>query len=132
MEFCDMEILFLDILIKRDNSEIWMDLYCKPADTKRCLPYSTCHPKHRLKNTPFVMARRICTIVENNSLKNKHLRGLKESFRTYSYSEKKFEFSIQRALKILQTELSQPETIENNNDFTFTSTFNSNNPKYLI
>ena len=69
----------------------------------------------------------ICTIVENNSLKSKHLRGLKESFRTYSYSEKKFEFSIQRALKILQTELSQPETIENN-DFTFTSTFNSNNP----
>ena len=109
-----------------------MDLYHKPTDTQRCLPYSTSHPKHCFKNIPFVMARRIITIVENNSLKNKHLRGLKESFRTYSYSEKKFEFSIQRALKILQTELSQPETIENNNDFTFTSTFNSNNPKYLI
>ena len=39
-----------------------MDLYRKTTDTQQCLPYSTSHP--------FVMARRICTIVENNSLKN--------------------------------------------------------------
>ena len=55
------------------------------------------------------MARRICTIVENNSLKSKHLRELKENFRTYGY-------------------LRQPKTIENNN-LTFISTFNPNNPK---
>ena len=69
MEFSDKEIPFLDILIKRDNSGIWMDLYHKLTDTQRCLPYSTSHPKHCLKNIPFVMARRICKIVENNSLK---------------------------------------------------------------
>ena len=86
-----------------------MDLYHKPTDTQRCLPYSTTHPKHCLKNIPFAMARRICTIVEINSLKNKHLRVLKENFRTYGY-------------------LRQPKTIENNN-LTFISTFNPNNPK---
>ena len=68
MEFCEKEIPFLDILIKGDNSGIWINLYHKPTDT-RCLPYSTSHPKHCLKNIPFVMARCICTIVENNSLK---------------------------------------------------------------
>ena len=82
MEFSDKEIPFLDILIKRDNSGIWVDMYHKSTDTQRCLPYSTSHPKHYLKNIPFVMARRICTIVENDSLKNKQLRKLKENFRT--------------------------------------------------
>ena len=106
-----------------------MDLYHKSTDTQRCLPYSTSHPKHCLKNIPFVMARHICTIVENNSLKNKHLRDLKENFRTYGYSKKVFEIGIQKALKIPQTELRQPKKIENNNNLTFISTFNLNNPK---
>ena len=79
-----------------------MDLYHKPTDTRRCLPYSTSHPKHCLKNIPFVMARRICTIVENNCLKNKHLRELKENFRTYGYPEKVVEIGIQKALKQLK------------------------------
>ena len=33
LEFSDKEISFLDILIKRDNSGIWMDLYHKPTGT---------------------------------------------------------------------------------------------------
>ena len=107
MEFGDKEIPFLDILIKRDNSGIWMDMYHKPTDTQRCFPYSTSHPKHCLKNIPFVMARRICTIVENNSLKNKHLRELKKNFRTYGYPGKVVEIRIQKALKNPQTELRQ-------------------------
>ena len=49
------------------------------------------------------MVRRICTIVENNSLKNKHLRELKKNFRTYVCPEKVVEIGIQKALKILQT-----------------------------
>ena len=36
---------------------------------------------------------------------------------------------IQKALKIPQTKLGQPKTIENNNNLTFISTFNPNNPK---
>ena len=73
--------------------------------------------------------RRICTIVENNSRKNKHLRELKENFRTYGYPEKIVAIGIQKALKIPQTELRQPKTIENNNNLTFISTSNPNNPK---
>ena len=57
-EFSDKEIPFLDILIKRNNSGIWMDLYHKPTDTKRCLPYLIIHPKHCLKNIPFVHSNR--------------------------------------------------------------------------
>ena len=45
------------------------------------------------------MARCICTIVENNSLENKHLRELKKNFRAYGYPEKVVEIGKQKALK---------------------------------
>ena len=46
------------------------------------------------------MARRICTIIENNSIKRKHLRDLKENFKTNGYPEKAVEIRIQKLLKI--------------------------------
>ena len=52
-----------------------------------------------------------------------------QNFRTYGYSEKVVETGIQNALRIPQTELRQPKTNENNNNLTFISTFNPNNPK---
>ena len=132
MEFSDKEIPFLDFLIKQDKSGIWMDLHHKPTDTQRCLPYSTNHPKHCLKDIPFTMAMRICTVVEYNFLKNKHLRELKGSFRTYGYPKKVVKIGIQKVLKIPQAELLQSNTIENNNNLTFKCTFNQITPKYLI
>ena len=51
------------------------------------------------------MARLICTIVESNSLKNKHLREIKDYFGTYGYPENVVEIGIEKALKIPQTEL---------------------------
>ena len=62
------------------------------------------------------MAKRICTIAENNSLRNKHSRELKENFKTYDYPKKCVEIGVQKALKIPQTELRQPKTIESNNN----------------
>ena len=115
MELSDKEISFLDILIQRDNSGIWMDLYHKPTHTQQCLPYSTSHPKHCLKNVSFVIA--------------KHLRELNEIFRTCDYPKKIVEIGIQKVLKIPQMELRQPKPIENNSNLTFISTFNPNNPK---
>ena len=106
-----------------------MGLYHKPTDTQRYLLYSASHIKHCLKNIPFVMARPICTRVENNSLKEKHLRELKENVRTYGFPKKIVKIGIQKASKIPQMELRQPRTIENNNNLTVTSTFNPNNRK---
>ena len=65
-------------------------------------------------------ARHICTIVENNSLK------ILEPYRRLS--EKVVEIGIQKLLKIPLMELRQPQTIENNNNLTFISTFNPSNP----
>ena len=75
------------------------------------------------------MARGICAIVEMNSLKKKHLRERKEYFRSYGYPENVLEIGVQKTLKIPQTELQQPKTIENSNNLTFISTCKPNKPK---
>ena len=60
-----------------------MDLYHKYSDTRRCLPYSTSHPKQCLNKNSFLLARQVCMMVENNSVKNKHLNELKRNFKTW-------------------------------------------------
>ena len=77
MEYSKDAIPFLDILIKRNNNKIWMDIYYKPTNTPRCLPFSSNHPKHCKNNILFTLARRIWTIVENAERKMKHLENLK-------------------------------------------------------
>ena len=42
----DKELPFLDILIKRNDDKIWTDIYFKPRDTHRCLPFSLNHLNH--------------------------------------------------------------------------------------
>ena len=83
MEYSKDSIHFLYILTKRSNDKIWMDIYYKPTDTHRCLPFSSNHPKHCKKNIPFTLARRICTIVENTEAKMKHLENLKMNLSKY-------------------------------------------------
>ena len=37
----------LDILIKRNNDKIWMDIYYKPTVTHRCLPFCSNNPTNQ-------------------------------------------------------------------------------------
>ena len=67
MEYSKDQIPFLDVLIKRNENGIWMDLYHKFTDTQRCLPFTVSHPNHCKRNIPFCLARKICTIAENNT-----------------------------------------------------------------
>ena len=51
MEYSRDQILFLDILIKRNENGIWMDLYHKSRDTQRC-PFNTKNLKsHQMKTS---------------------------------------------------------------------------------
>ena len=53
MKYSKDVIPFLCILIKRNNDNIWMDIYYKPTDTHRCLPFSSNQPNHCKKNATF-------------------------------------------------------------------------------
>ena len=105
-----------------------MDIYYKPTDTHRCLPFSSNHPNHCKKNTPFTLARRICTIAENTEAKMKHLENLKINLSKYQYPKQLTEFGINKALSIPLQELRTPKTISNDNSLPFITTYNPNNP----
>ena len=75
IEYSKDQIPFLDILIKRNENGIWIDLYHKPTDTQRCLPFTSSHPNHCKLNIPFCLAWRICTIAETNAEKLKNLEN---------------------------------------------------------
>ena len=53
METSDKELPSLDVLIKRNDDEIWMDIYFKPIDIRRCPQFLSSHPNHCKKNIPF-------------------------------------------------------------------------------
>ena len=105
MEKSETEIPFLDILIKQDDTGIWMEVYRKPTDTRRYVPFSTNHPHHSRKNIPFTLARRICVILENSIAKQKHLEELKETLWKQEYPMKIIEAGINKALSISQDQL---------------------------
>ena len=119
MEISDKEIPFLYIFLKQNCDKIWIDNYFKPTDTCRFL--------HCKKNIPFRLAQRICTIVENQQQKLRHLSELKENLeKKYDYPVNIITNGIKKALKIPQNELkNQKKTDE---VLPFISTFNPNNP----
>ena len=128
MEYSKDAILFLDILIKRNNDKIWIDIYCKPTDTHRCLPFSSNHPKHCKKNIPFTLARSICTIVENTEANMNYLENCKMNLSKYQYPTQLTEFGINKTLSIHLRELRTPKIISNDNSLLFITTYNPSNP----
>ena len=87
MEYSKDQIPFLDILIKRSESGIWMDLYHKPTDTQRCLPFASSHPNHCKRNIPFCLAWGICAIAKINAEKLKNLENVKSNLSKYHYPD---------------------------------------------
>ena len=77
MDYSKKDLPFLDISINKDKERLWMDIYYKPTDSKRYVPFDSCHPDHCLKNIPFCLARRICMIVENKNKMNEKLEEVR-------------------------------------------------------
>ena len=85
MERSTTNLPFLDIMINKTGTKIWMDMYNKPTDSKRYVPFTSNHPRSCLRNIPFCLARRICAIVEEEETKLKRLSELKTSLRKQKY-----------------------------------------------
>ena len=127
MENSSDHLPFLDINILKTENELSMDIYFKPTDTRRCLPFHSCHPKHTRNSIPYTLARRICTIVENNELKQKRLKELKEILESQKYPNDLIDVGIFKALNIPQTELRTTKEKKKEKSLAFISTYNPNN-----
>ena len=130
LEMDNQSIPFLDILIKRNSEKIWMDLYHKPTDTRRCVEFSSCHPNHCKRNIPFSLARRIHVICEDDTEKNRHLIELRENLTKQGYPRELIENAFRRAESIPKEDLRKPKIKEDNKNLVpFITTHNPNNPQ---
>ena len=91
--------------------------------------YSSAHPKHCKINIPFCLARRICTIVENEQAKRKHLEESKQTMLQQKYPLNVINRGIDKALAIPQSELRQPKSYDAAEKILpFVTAYNQNNP----
>ena len=77
MERSTTNLPFLDTMINKTGTKIWMDIYNKSIDSKRYVPFTSNHPQSCLRNFPFCLARCICPIAEEEETKLKQLSELK-------------------------------------------------------
>ena len=91
-----------------------MCIYFKPRDTRLCLLFSSSHPNHCKKNIPFTLARRICTMLENQQQKLRHLlEYLKTKNNLLEYQKRKPKKCDYPANKIIKTINKAPEIPQN-------------------
>ena len=84
-----------------------------------------CIQSPKQKKHPFCLARRICTIAENNTVKLKNLENLKSNLSKYHYPNS---LGFQKAPSIQQKDLGKLKKPSNENILPFITTFNPNNP----
>ena len=88
----------------------------------------TTHSKHCLANILFSLARRICTIVQNENVKEKGFKELKKALLERKYPELVIEASILTAKEIPVEVLRQTKTTKSEEIIPFTMTYDFNNP----
>ena len=128
MEVNENKLPFLDILINKENNHIWMDIYSKPTDSKRYVPFDSCHPKHCLKNIPFCLARRICMIVEKTDIKEQRLKELETLLKKQRYPQNIIKTGLEKARSLEQSDLRKSKTKSSEKTLAFITTHNPNNP----
>ena len=93
---------FLDILLKRNESGVWMELYHKHKDTQKCLAFTSWHPNHCKLDISFCLSRRICTVAENTAEKVTNFENLKSNLSKYRYSDLLIKLGFRKALSRAQ------------------------------
>ena len=126
MESNSNEMHFLDIKLLILDDKVITDIYYKPTDTQNYVPFKSSHPKHTLKNIPYNLARRLCTIIDESSTLETRLEQLTS---TLLHPSTLINQSIIKAKSIPQ-ETSRSNTLKSteNNLLTFVSTYNPGNP----
>ena len=76
MEYNKNEMNFLDIKMIVKGESIITDIFYKATDTLNYVPFKSTHPKHTLRNIPYNLARRLCTIVDERMTLEERLSKL--------------------------------------------------------
>ena len=91
---------FLDITVNLKDGQVTTDIYYKNTDTHQYLNFKSCHPSHTKRNIPYCLARKICTVIEDKSLREERLDELKNFLILQKYPLTLIQNGIDRAKQI--------------------------------
>ena len=117
---------FLDIMMNKDleNNNIWMDMFYKKTDTRRCIAFNSCHPKQCKKI-------HILHLLEEFVPQWKTTKLEKNVWMKVLYSQKYPQNLVQEAIpkvkSIPNENLRASETKTDSNNLAFVTTFNPSN-----
>ena len=133
MEFSFEKLPFLHILICKENTEIHTNIYYKGTDSHQYLDFFSCHQRHVKQNILYALARKICTIVTKDDIRNIRLGELETFLTDQNYPKKLINNGIEKAKKLTIEELRNPKKKSDNNNKTLplVITQNSNNPQIV-
>ena len=115
------ELLFLGVMIRKDDTHLTTDIYYKPTDSFQYLPYTSSHPRH---TKIYNLARRICMIVENQDRRKRRLYNWKQ------YPAEIIDYDVNKSLTQTMEELRRVrEQATENNLLCLVTTYNPNNPQ---
>ncbi len=119
------EIPFLDTLVYVEDNIVKTKLYKKPIDKKQYLHYSSEHPNYMKNSIPYAQALRYRRIISDDTILNKELIKLTDTFVSRSYPPLIIEQQINKIYSLKRSELIQyKEKINSEIDFTpFVLTF---------
>ena len=122
MEKNQAKLSYLGIKI---NKKIWMDVYDKPTNSKRYVPFTSNYPFNWecLKNIPLSLSSRICTFVENENVKEKRFKELKKALLEQKYL-KSLIASTLKAKEMPLKVLTQPKTAKHGEVIPFIKRYN--------
>ena len=103
-----------------------MNLYHKPTDTQRHLPFTSSHPNNCKWNIPFYLAQRIYTITEINAKYLNNFENL-SNLSKYQYLVSLKKQGFQKVLLVSQKDLRKLKKPSNESMLPFVTTFNSKN-----
>ena len=67
MERSTTNLSFLDIMMNKTETKIRLNMYNKPGCSERYVPFTSNYPRSCIKNIPFCLVRRICTMLRKKT-----------------------------------------------------------------
>lgn len=128
IEMSRTKLPFLDVMVIKKGVRIVCDVFSKPTDSKRYLPFLSSHPRHIKANIPFSLAKRIRTIVDEETTEEKRYQELFTDLTRQGYPSEIINTGINKARALDKRTLLEPTNRSESKDMIpFVSTFNPNN-----
>ena len=101
------EISFLDTLVYIEDNTVKTRLYKKPIDKKQYLHYNSEHPNHMKNSIPYAQALRYRRIISDDTILDKELITLADSFISRGYPPTIVDQQIGKIHSLRRSELIQ-------------------------